>query len=1004
MEWSWLIAASVFVAAGLAMVFAAKSQDFASVEAKLAHGGLVNLNAVQSPDELVPVLKSREDTAPRVFEAIERHRPLRNTGVLARVLPLAKLKPLLIVRTPRQFRLEFLRWAALYFAGFYLVALAWRLTRFQGDRDFLPALHLLTGMGFALMLSLRDPLRDTLEFHKFALGVFLGCLLLILPALKPFHYLRLSDWCYTPLFLALGLFGLLLAFGKGPTGNDAKVNLGPFQPVELIKIFLVLFLAGYFTRNWERLRDLREKRVFPKLFKRIGLPRVEHIVPVGIATAAALVLFFVLKDMGPALVTFFVFLAMFGAARGRPGLVLAGIVVMVASVFVGYRLGQPKTVVQRIDMWLSPWDNQVHGGDQLAHALWAFATGGPWGSGPGWGDPEMIPAGNTDLVLPAIGEEWGFAGVVTVLLLAGFLVGRGLRVAQRAETHFGFFLALGLSSLIAFEMLLISSGVLGVLPLSGVVSPFISSGNTAMLANFLIFALLLSISAEGKSDVRPLLNTRPLRWALAAAACVLLAAAARYQIVKDTDYLALDSHAFEQDGVKRPQHNPRMNSLAHEIPRGTIYDRNGIPLATADWSELERHAADYQALGVDIEQACSRFDNRHYPFGSAAAHLIGDLRTGENFHATNASLVEHDSNRKLQGYEYSELAALVRYRHQPGNQGIARLLARDRNVHLTVDIRLQTRAREIFAQNLAKAKVTNGSVVVLDSATGDVLALVSAPAPDPRASHTPDELLDRARYGEYPPGSTFKLVTAIAALRLDPELKHRTFLCHRLPDGRAGNTIPGWNRAIKDDIGDVAHGTLDMERAITVSCNAYFAQLGVHDVGTQALTETAAQFGISTGDPIQLKRDLPFASYGQGAVLVSPFKMARVAAAIAAGGKMPEGRWIADESNPRGDAPLEVLPADQAQFLAGAMRRVVLEGTASHVMAGTTVSIAGKTGTAQLAEGMPHAWFTGFAPYDGDAPRLAFAVLVEHGGYGGRVAAPIARAVMEAARDLGLLH
>jgi cell division protein FtsI/penicillin-binding protein 2 len=478
-------------------------------------------------------------------------------------------------------------------------------------------------------------------------------------------------------------------------------------------------------------------------------------------------------------------------------------------------------------------------------------------------------------------------------------------------------------------------------------------------------------------------------------------------VVKDADYLARDAHSFEQDGVKRPQHNPRMNSLAHEIPRGAIYDRNGIPLATADWSELERHAADYQALGVDIEQACSRFDNRHYPFGSAAAHLLGDIRTGENFHATNASLVEHDSNRKLQGYEYAELAAQVRYRHQPGNQGIARILARDRTVHLTVDIRLQVRAREILDQHLASAGVQNGSVVVLDAATGNVLALVSAPAPDPRAAHSPDELLDRARYGEYPPGSTFKLVTAIAALRLDPELKHRTFLCHRLPDGRAGNTIPGWNRAIKDDIGDQAHGTLDMERAITVSCNAYFAQLGVHDVGAQALAETAAQFGISTGDPAELRRNLPFASYGQGAVLVSPFKMARVAAAIAAGGKMPEGRWIADESNLRGDAPVEVLPVEQAQFLAGAMRRVVLEGTAQHVMAGTAVSMAGKTGTAQLDAGMPHAWFTGFAPYDvpedGATPRLAFAVLVEHGGYGGRVAAPIARGVMEAAHDLGLL-
>ena len=1001
-EWLWLMAASLFVAAGLAMVFAAKSQDFAAVDRKLAHGELVNLNTVQGPEDLVPVLKSREETAGRVFEVLRRARPLRNTGVLAKVLPLAKLKPLLVVRSPREFRKEFLLWAGLYFAGFYLVALMWRLTRFQGDCTFLPALHLLSGMGLALMLSLRDPLRDTLEFHKFALGVFLGCLLLVLPALKPFHYQRLSDWCYTPLFLALGLFGLLLVFGKGPTGNDAKVNLGPFQPVELIKILLVLFLAGYFTRNWERLRDLREKRILPKLFQRIGLPRVEHVVPVLVATAVSLVLFFVLKDMGPALVTFLVFLAMFGAARGRPGLVVAGLVLMVASVAVGYQIGQPHTVVQRIDMWLSPWDNQVHGGDKLAHAQWAFSTGGPWGSGPGWGDPAMIPAGNTDLVLPAIGEEWGFAGVATVLLLAAFLVARGLRVAQRAETHFGFFLALGLSSLIAFEMLLISSGVLGVLPLSGVVSPFLSSGNTAMLANFLVFALLISISADGRGG--HFLNTRPLRWVLAFATVVLLAAAARYQVVKDADYLARDAHSFEHDGVQRPQHNPRMNSLAHEIPRGTIYDRNGIPLATGDWAELERHNADYQALGVSLDQACSRFDDRHYPFGAAVAHLIGDLRTGENFHASNASLVEHDSNHKLQGYEYAELASQVRYRHQPGNQGISRILARDRNVHLTVDIRLQLRARDILDQHLKDAGAQKGSVVVLDAATGDVLALVSAPSPDPRVAHTPDELLDRARYGEYPPGSTFKLVTAMAALRLNPELKHRTFLCRTLADGRAGNTIAGWKREIKDDIGDRAHGTLDMEQAITVSCNAYFAQLGVHDVGSKALAETAAQLGISTGDPAALRRDLPFASYGQGAVLVSPFKMARVAAAVAAGGKMPEGRWIADESNLRVDGPVDVLPAEQAQFLAGAMRRVVLEGTARHVMAGTPVSIAGKTGTAQLDEGIPHAWFTGFAPYDGETPRLAFAVLVEHGGYGGRVAAPIAREVMEAARELGLVR
>ena len=103
----------------------------------------------------------------------------------------------------------------------------------------------------------------------------------------------------------------------------------------------------------------------------------------------------------------------------------------------GYVLGVPHTVRERVSMWLSPWDNMVHGGDQLAHSLWAFATGGPTGSGPGWGDPGVIPAGNTDLVLPAIGEEWGFVGVAAVGLLFLFLVYRGLLAARRAADTAG---------------------------------------------------------------------------------------------------------------------------------------------------------------------------------------------------------------------------------------------------------------------------------------------------------------------------------------------------------------------------------------------------------------------------------------------------------------------------------------------------------------------------------------------------------------------------------------
>jgi cell division protein FtsI/penicillin-binding protein 2/cell division protein FtsW (lipid II flippase) len=897
------------------------------------------------------------------------------------------------------------RSALFYFAGFYLAALLWRLTGFRGDAAFLPALQLLSGFGFLLMVSMRDPLRDTLEFHKFALGVFVGALLLGLPALRLFDYRRLSNWCYTPLFGALGLFGALMAFGRGPAGNDAKVNLGIFQPVELIKLLLAMFLAGYFTRNWERLRDLREERIPGQ-----RVARAEHVFPVIAATGIAIATFFVLKDLGPALVTLFVFLAMFSVARGRAGLATAAVVLMVAAVGIGYRVGTPHTVVQRIDMWLSPWDNDVHGGDQLAHGLWAFATGGPTGSGPGWGDPGVIPAGNTDLVLPALGEEWGFAGVAAVFALFGVLIWRGLRAAQRADTTYGLFLATGLTALIACEMLLISAGVLGALPLSGVVSPFLSSGNTAMVANFLVFALLAGISNTERATQPEMLRVPVgrLKLVLAGAGAILLGFALRYQVLHDMDYLGRDAHAFEEDNVKRPQHNPRINSLAHEIPRGTIYDRNGVPLGTSNWKDLEAHREAYDKLGISIESADSKFDGRHYPFGAATVHLTGDLRTGENFHASNASLVEHDANRRLQGYEYAELAPLIRYRHHPGNAGVARILARDRDVRLTVDIRFQLRAKEILERHLRQAGFTNGALVVMEAGTGDVLAMVSTPTTNPPAERTapptPDELLDRARYGQYPPGSTFKLVTAMAALRGDAALEHRTFQCRPLGDGRCGNTIAGWNRAIKDDIGDHAHGTLDMERAIAVSCNAYFAQLGVHDVGSKALTETAELLGLSTGDPKELRQALPFASYGQGPVLVTPFKMARVAAAIAAGGRMPQGRWVAGDGNARQDAPLDVLAEPQAAFLAGAMRRVVTEGTARRVMSGEAVQIAGKTGTAQLDRGQPHAWFTGFAPFDGTpARRLAFAVIVENGGYGGRIAAPIARDIVDAAKELGLI-
>lgn len=315
------------------------------------------------------------------------------------------------------------------------------------------------------------------------------------------------------------------------------------------------------------------------------------------------------------------------------------------------------------------------------------------------------------------------------------------------------------------------------------------------------------------------------------------------------------------------------------------------------------------------------------------------------------------------------------------------------------------------------------------SQAGDLLASVSYPWPvvppglavQPATDTTTDDqdarLLDRARYGMYPPGSSFKLVTATAALRKDPRLAEQTFTCERLPDGRVGKQLPGWARPIRDDPADkTPHGRLSMARGLIVSCNAYFAQLGLH-IGAPALQETASLFEISMSQPEsakQVRDTLPFAAYGQGQVLATPFKMARVAATLAADGAMPQGRWVIDETNRRTDAPRPVLTPALARSLSATMRRAVLEGTGRSVKS-VEPPIAGKTGTAEIQDAAAHSWFVGFAPFGpaGAAPpdtgssgvtRIAFAVLVEHGGYGGAVAAPIAGNIVTAARNLGIVR
>src|SRR4029077_11028496 len=159
------------------------------------------------------------------------------------------------------------------------------------------------------------PVRDSLLFVDFAQGVAAGCLLLAIAS--GFDYERLlGRLSFVPLLGSFALSILLIVFGYGPGTSDAKVNLFGFQPVELIRVLLVLFLAGYFAERWDILRHARETR--PKvawLSKHIDLPPLEYTMPVIVCVGLSLLFFFLQKDLGPALVFTCLFLALYAVAR-----------------------------------------------------------------------------------------------------------------------------------------------------------------------------------------------------------------------------------------------------------------------------------------------------------------------------------------------------------------------------------------------------------------------------------------------------------------------------------------------------------------------------------------------------------------------------------------------------------------------------------------------------------------------------------------------------------------
>lgn len=974
-------------------------------------------------DRNVVLLRERLESARQAAITANREPP-QNIPLLNST-DLATLKPFVAVRTQAEFRSAVLWCSLAILLSFHLVSLAWRWRRATGDRILLSVALLLVGIGFALMLSRPDPVRDTLLLVRYTQGIVMGVLMFGAVSMIDVDRAPFRDWSYVPLAGALLLSVLLIVFGSGPGSSSAKVNLGPVQPIEAIRLLLVLFLAGYFARRWEVLRYV---------------PRLHHVLPVLIGVAAALVLFFVQKDLGPALLLSLMFLAMFAVARGGALLASAGCVGLAAGFAIGFVFNISTTLAARLQMWQSPWDNAVRGGDQVAQALWGLSAGALTGTGAGLGHSRFIPEGHTDLVLAGVGEEFGLIGLMVVCAAFALMAWRGFTIATRASSDYQFFLALGMTLSLTIPVLVMGAGILGLLPLTGVVTPFLSYGGSAMAANFAALGVLAAIGGNRHPDVGPGSSHAtdltpfqvPVQWlARTAAACAagMFVVAASVQTLRADEYLVRPQLSVQADGGRRFQYNPRVLEALRAIPRGTIYDRRGLPIASNDLKVLQDAAGAYEQMGRKLGDVCpspaapngaAQSLDRCYPIGPTLWHVLGDANTRDNWSAANASYVERDAEGLLRGFDdrattvttsdregrpsvavrrdYTPLIPLVRHRYELEHSAVKAIREQSRDVRITIDARFQLAVGSIVERAAKQTGSGSGAAVILDADTGEVLASVSYPFGKPATP--PAVLLDRARYGLYPPGSTFKIVTAAAALREDAGLANRTLTCQRLPNNRVGILLPGHGPVHDDERDRGAHGPIAMREAIVKSCNAYFAQLAVA-LGSDALAQTAAAAGITLNtsrSPERILANLPHAGYGQGEVLVTPQRLARVAAAIGTNGVIHEAPIVTGGTTVR----TTFVTPGAARTLASSLRAAVVDGT-GRLLQAHPARIAGKTGTAEVDEAASHAWFVGFAPHGPAKRRIAFAVILEHAGYGGAAAANAAGQIASTAVSMGLL-
>jgi cell division protein FtsW (lipid II flippase) len=396
---------------------------------------------------------------------------------------------------------------SVWITALWIVAhLAVRRWAAYADPLLLPSVALLVGLGLAVIhrLDLASEQIDSTVTREDApvqlVWATVGVALFVAILVVVKDHRTLSRFAYTLALVGLALLALPAILPSSISEvNGAKIWIRvagfSIQPGEFAKICLVVFFAAYLVDKRDVLA-LASRRVAG-----LELPRGRDLGPVLLAWVLSILVLVFERDLGSSLLLFGIFVVMLYVATERSSWLLIGVGLFAGGALVAYQVfGHVRA---RVDTWLDPFAYIDDTGYQLVQSLFGLGTGGLFGAGLGGGRPDQVPVAKSDFIASAVGEELGLFGLVAVIVVYLVLVERGLRTSLIVRDAFGKLLAAGLAFAVAWQVFVVLGGVTGLLPLTGLTTPFLAYGGSSLVANFGLVALLVRISDAARRPTAP---------------------------------------------------------------------------------------------------------------------------------------------------------------------------------------------------------------------------------------------------------------------------------------------------------------------------------------------------------------------------------------------------------------------------------------------------------------------------------------------------------------------